>query len=369
MNLSDQAKKMIHNLPHFKLVFDFKSNPLSLFINVLFFVGGALAQVAYRPAIPVLNLLYIGIGGLAAASLIAGLPSWSIIIKSLAAGWIAAFALLDASSLPILGITSGGLLISSSFQLANQWEKAIILRFGKFSRIRGPGFFFVLPVVERIADYVDMRIRSTDFSAETTLTRDTVPVNVDAIAFWMIWDAKKAVLELENFIDAVILSAQTALRDAIGKHELATLLSERDRLGKEIQGILESKTSPWGITILSIEIREIIIPKELEDAMSKRAQAERERQSRVILGTAELEIAETFEKAAEHYRHNPTALHLRAMNMLYEGLKKNGSIVLVPTNALETMSLGTVLGTTALEKVEKMSMPPQEASDGSDQSS
>jgi regulator of protease activity HflC (stomatin/prohibitin superfamily) len=167
-------------------------------------------------------------------------------------------------------------------------------------------------------------------------------------------------------LDAVILSAQTALRDAIGKHELATLLSERDRLGKEIQEILEAKTSAWGITILSIEIRDIIIPKELEDAMSKRAQAERERQSRVILSTAEVEIAEKFEKAAERYRRNPTALHLRAMNMLYEGLKKNGSIVLVPSNALETMSLGSVLGTTALEKVEQLTKQEKEAPDGQD---
>ena len=208
---------------------------------------------------------------------------------------------------------------------------------------------------------MDTRIRATDFSAEKTLTKDTVPVHVDAIAFWMVWDVKKAILEVESFIEAVVLSAQTALRDAIGKHELATLLSERDRLGKEIKVTLEAKTNPWGITILSIEIRDIIIPKELEDAMSKQAQAERERQSRVILGTAEVEISKKFEEASKRYVDNPTALHLRAMNMIYEGLRKNGSIILLPSNALESMSLGTVLGVTALEEITKKKSKEQKA--------
>ena len=353
MKITDQAKKFIHNLPAFRFSFDFKANPLSLFFNVVFYVAGVLIEISLHPAVPVIYLLFIGVGGLVAAGVIAFLPQWSTSIKVLAAGWLAAYFLLGAAYIPVLALTSFGLLFASCFQLADHWERAIILRFGRFSRIKGPGFFFIWPVIERIADYVDTRIRSTDFSAETTLTHDTVPVNVDAIAFWIIWDSKKAILELENYLDAVILSAQTALRDAIGKHELATLLSERDRLGHEIQEILEAKTSPWGITILSIEIREIIIPKELQDAMSRRAQAERERQSRVILGTAEAEIAEKFAEAAERYKHNPTALHLRAMNMIYEGLKKNGSIMLVPSSALETMSLGTVLGATALEKAEK----------------
>jgi regulator of protease activity HflC (stomatin/prohibitin superfamily) len=295
---------------------------------------------------------------------VTGFPMWRFVVMFLAGGWLAVIALLDTSYYPILILISCGFLLTPSIQLAEQWEKAVVLRFGKFSRNKGPGLFLILPVVERIAEFVDTRIRATDFSAETTLTRDTVPVNVDAIAFWMIWDSKKAILELENFLEAVILSAQTTLRDAIGKHELAALLSERDRLGKEIQEILEAKANAWGITILSIEIRDIIIPKELEDAMSKRAQSERERQSRVILATAEVEIAEKFEKAAERYKNNPTALHLRAMNMLYEGLKKNSSIVLVPSNALETMSLGTVLGTTALEKLEKLKDSEKEETDG-----
>jgi regulator of protease activity HflC (stomatin/prohibitin superfamily) len=209
--------------------------------------------------------------------------------------------------------------------------------------LRGPGVFIIIPVADRVTRFVDTRIRATDFSAENTITRDTVPVYVDALAFWMIWDPQKAVLEVENFMEAVVLSAQTALRDAIGKHELSELLEERDRLGKEIQQILDTKTSPWGISILSTEIRDIIIPKELENAMSRRAQAERERQSRVILGTAEIEISEKFVLAADNYRNDPTALHLRAMNMIYDGIKENGTIILLPSSALSEMSLGTLL--------------------------
>jgi regulator of protease activity HflC (stomatin/prohibitin superfamily) len=366
MKLSKQAKHLIDNLPIPKIDHDFRFHALSLLVLLVFFLGGVVLQLFFTPQAPVLTLIYAGAGVLVIAGMITFLPLWNIMIKTLAAVWLLGIALLGGSYWPLFSVVTLGFFLAPCFQLAQQWEKAIVLRFGRFRRNKGPGLFLMLPVIERIAEFVDTRIRSTDFKAETTLTRDTVPVNVDAIAFWMIWDPKKAILELETFLDAVILSAQTALRDAIGKHELATLLSERDRLGKEIQAILESKTSAWGITILSIEIRDIIIPKELEDAMSKRAQAERERQSRVILGTAEVEIAEKFEKAAERYKNNPTALHLRAMNMLYEGLKKNGSIVLVPSNALETMSLGTVLGTTALEKVEKMNTQDKEAPDGQD---
>lgn len=366
MRLTKQAKHLIDNLPVPRIDRDFRFHALSLLVVVVFYVGGIFLQFQFTPQASLLTLIYAGIGVLIIAGIITFLPLWNIMIKTLAGVWLLGIAILGISYLPLFMAVSLGFFLAPCFQLAQQWEKAVILRFGKFRRNKGPGLFLMWPVVERIAEFVDTRIRSTDFRAETTLTRDTVPVNVDAIAFWMIWDPKKAILELETFMDAVILSAQTALRDAIGKHELATLLSERDRLGKEIQEILEAKTSAWGITILSIEIRDIIIPKELEDAMSKRAQAERERQSRVILGTAEVEIAEKFEKAAERYKHNPTALHLRAMNMLYEGLKKNGSIVLVPSNALETMSLGTVLGTTALEKVEQMNQQEKEAPHGQD---
>jgi hypothetical protein len=208
----------------------------------------------------------------------------------------------------------------------------------------------ILPIVDKVAQFVDQRVRVTDFSAETTLTADTVPVNVDAIAFWMVWDAEKAVLEVEQFTDAVVMSAQTALRNAIGKNDLAVLLSERDRLGHEIQKLLDERTSAWGVTTQAVEIRDIIIPKGLEDAMSRQAQAERERQSRIILGTAETEIAEKFSRASEHYRDNPVALHLRAMNMVYEGLRQKGSMIIVPSTAVETMGLGALGGLTSFGK-------------------
>ncbi|UCF68396.1 MAG: slipin family protein, partial [Acidobacteriota bacterium] len=232
-------------------------------------------------------------------------------------------------------------------QIAYQWERAVLLRFGKFRGLRASGLFVILPVIDKVAQYVDQRIRVSDFSAETTLTSDTVPVNVDAIAFWMVWDAETAVLEVADFEDAVVLSAQTALRNAIGRHDLAVLLSERDRLGQEIQSVLDEKTSAWGITTQAVEIRDIIIPKDLEDAMSRQAQAERERQSRIILGTAETEIAEKFARASEHYQQNPVALHLRAMNMVFEGLRKKGSMIIVPSTAVETMGLGALGGLTA----------------------
>lgn len=242
-------------------------------------------------------------------------------------------------------------LLAPSVQIAYQWEKAVVLRFGSFRGLRGSGVFLILPVIDKIANYVDQRIRVTDFTAETTLTRDTVPVNVDAIAFWMVWDAEKAVLELEDYHDAVVLSAQTGLRDAIGKHELADMLSHRDALGQEIQKVLDSKTNAWGITVQSVEVRDIIIPQALEDAMSRQAQAERERQSRIILSNAEAEIAEKFSDASEFYENNPTALHLRAMNMVFEGLKRKGSMIIVPSTAVESMGLGALGGLTSFDRI------------------
>ncbi|MBU1701975.1 MAG: slipin family protein [Candidatus Eisenbacteria bacterium] len=244
-------------------------------------------------------------------------------------------------------------LIAPMIQIAFQWEKAIILRFGRFKGVRGSGVFFILPIIDKVANYVDQRIRVTDFNAETTLTKDTVPVNVDAIAFWMVWDAEKSVLEVEDFLAAVALSAQTGLRDAIGKHDLSEMLCNREKLGSEIQAQLDAKTNAWGITIQSVEIRDIIIPKALEDAMSRQAQAERERQSRIILSNAETEIAEKFAEAAKHYVENPEAMHLRAMNMIFEGLKKNGSMVIVPSTAVETMGLGALGGLTAFDRILK----------------
>jgi regulator of protease activity HflC (stomatin/prohibitin superfamily) len=236
-------------------------------------------------------------------------------------------------------------------KIANQWERAVVLRLGKFRSLKGPGPFFIIPIIETVVRSVDMRIRSTDFSSESTLTKDTVPVNVDAICFWMVWDAKKAILEVENFYLAIILSAQTALRDIIGTHQLSELLTHRENLGRRLQEILDEKTNPWGITIQSVEIRDIILPKDLEDAMSKEAQAERERHARVILGTAETEIAEKFVQAARQYESNPGAMHLRGMNMLFEGLKEKGSLIIVPSSALETMNLGAIGGMAALSQV------------------
>ncbi|MBN2377290.1 MAG: slipin family protein [Sedimentisphaerales bacterium] len=243
------------------------------------------------------------------------------------------------------------LFVLFALKIALEWERAVILRLGRFNRLRGPGLFFIIPIAERIAQVVDMRIRATDFSSESTLTKDTVPVNVDAICFWMVWDAKKAILEVENYFTAIVLSAQTALRDIIGTHELADMLTHRGELGNRLREILDEKTNPWGITVQSVEIRDIIIPKELENAMSMQAQAERERQARIILGTAETEIAEKFAEAAKQYENNPGAMHLRGMNMLFEGLKEKGSMIIVPSSALETMNLGAIGGLTALSQV------------------
>lgn len=231
-----------------------------------------------------------------------------------------------------------------SLRIALQWDRAVILRLGRFSRLAGPGVFWIIPVIDRITRYVDMRIRATDFQAESTLTRDTVPVNVDAICFWLVWDAKKSTLEVESYYRAIILSAQTALRDCIGRHTLAEMLTEREALGKSLQEVLDAKTNPWGITVQSVEIRDVIIPQALEDAMSKQAQAERERQARIILSTAESEIAAKFIEAAAPYKGNPEAVHLRAMNMLYEGLKEKGSIIVVPSSAVDSMNLGAIGG-------------------------
>lgn len=235
-------------------------------------------------------------------------------------------------------------------KIANEWEKAVVLRFGKFQGLRGPGLFVIIPIVDEVSHLIDQRMRVTDVTAESALTRDTVPVDVDAIVFWTVWDAQKSVLEVSDYFDAVALSAQTALRESIGRAELASMITERDRLGTELRRILDDKTNPWGITVHSVEIRDVQIPQGLEDAMSRQAQAERERQARIILGTAETEIASRFVAAGEEYAAHPVALHLRAMNMLYEALKEKGSMVIVPSSAVETMGLGGLAGLTALGK-------------------
>ncbi len=243
-----------------------------------------------------------------------------------------------------------GLYLLTSIKVADQWQKAAVLRLGKYKGLRGPGLFVIIPVIDRIGGFVDQRIRVTDVSAESALTRDTVPVNVDAIVFWMVWNAEKAILEVEDFRQAIHMSAQTGLRESIGRHELSQMITERELLGKELQRILDEKTNSWGITVQSVEIRDVHIPAALEDAMSRQAQAERERQARIILGTAETEISSKFAEAALVYAENPVALHLRAMNMLYEAVKEKGSMVIVPSSAVETMGLGGLIGTTALAK-------------------
>lgn len=252
-------------------------------------------------------------------------------------------AITQNPAFPIGGIIIG-LWLLLSVKVANQWEKAAVLRLGRYKGLRGPGVFFLIPVIDKIGGYIDQRIRVTSASAESALTRDTVPVNVDAIFFWVVWDAEKCVLEVEDYREAIQMSAQTALRESIGRHELAQLITDRDALGKELQRILDEKTNPWGITVQSVEIRDVHIPAALEDAMSRQAQAERERQARIILGTAETEISSKFAEASQVYIDNPVALHLRAMNMLYEAIKEKGSMVIVPSSAVETMGLGGMMG-------------------------
>ena len=244
------------------------------------------------------------------------------------------------------------LIVLFSLKIANQWEKAIILRFGKFQRVAGPGLFWVIPVVETVSSWIDQRVMVTPFSAQKTLTKDTVPVDVDAVLFWVVWDAQKAALEVENYQVAVDWAAQTALRDIIGRMMLADILVGRSTIDKELQQIIDQRTTPWGVTVQSVEIRDIVIPQELEDAMSRQAQAERERQARVILGESEKQIAASFAEASQAYIENPTALHLRAMNMLFEGLKEKGALVIVPSSAIDTMNLGGLAGLTALAKNE-----------------
>src|SRR5450432_528851 len=241
-----------------------------------------------------------------------------------------------------------GIYLMFAIKVVRQWEKVAVLRLGKYVGLRGPGMFHIIPIVETLSAYVDQRVRVASVSAESTLTRDTVPVNVDAIVFWLVWNAEKSILEVQDFEQAISLSAQTALRESIGRHELQQMVSERELMGQELQRILDQKTTAWGITVQSVEIRDVQIPSLLQDAMSREAQAERERRARTILGQAEVEIAEKFALAAESYRDNPVALHLRAMNMLYEAIKERGAMVIVPSSVVETMGLGGTLAVASL---------------------
>ena len=243
-----------------------------------------------------------------------------------------------------------GLYLLFAVVVVDQWEKVAVLRFGKYRGLRGPGLVVIIPIVETLSRYVDQRVRVSTVSAESTLTRDTVPVNVDAILFWLVWNAEKSILEVEDFTQAITLSAQTALRESIGRHQLAQMITDRETLGQELQKILDEKTTPWGITVQSVEIRDVRIPQALENAMSQQAQAERERQARVILGEAEVQVSEQFAEASRVYNDNPGALHLRGMNMLYEAIREKGAMVIVPSSAIETMGLGGTLATTSLAK-------------------
>ncbi len=240
------------------------------------------------------------------------------------------------------------LFVASAVKVANQWERAVILRLGHFHALKGPGLFFIIPIIDNIPYWIDIRVITTTFRTEKTLTKDTVPVDVDAVLFWKVLDPKKAALDVADYISAISWAAQTALRDVIGKTMLSDMLEGREKISAELQKIIDERTEPWGVNVISVEVKDVLIPSALEDAMSMQAQAERERQARVILGDSERQVAEKFSEAAKTYTHDPTALHLRAMNMLYEGLKQNSTIVIVPSSAVESMQLGGLAGITAL---------------------
>jgi regulator of protease activity HflC (stomatin/prohibitin superfamily) len=244
-----------------------------------------------------------------------------------------------------------GLLLAQSPRVAKQWEKAVVLRLGRYVGIRGPGLFWIVPLIDTVSSWIDQRVITTNFVAEQTLTSDTVPVNVDAVLFWMVYDPEKAALEVQDYQQAVSWAAQTALRDIIGRTALTELLRGRERIEEELQKLIDDRSTPWGVTVQSVEMRDVVIPDALQDAMSREAQASREKQARIILGQAEVEIAHLFAKAAESYQENPTALHLRAMNMLYEGLKEKGALMLVPSTAVESMGMGGLIGAAAFRQL------------------
>ncbi len=265
-----------------------------------------------------------------------------------AAGAVHAVAI--GNPLPLLPWGVAGIIAAQSPRIAQQWERGIVLRLGKFRAMKGPGLFWVIPFVESVYAWIDQRTITTSFAAEQTLTSDTVPVNVDAVLFWMVHDPQKAALEVQRYSQAVSWAAQTALRDIIGRTGLTDLLRGREKIEAELQQLIDARSNPWGITVQSVEMRDVVIPNALQDAMSREAQAAREKQARIILGEAEKEIAHSFEEAAKSYHDNPTALHLRAMNMLYEGLKEKGALMLIPSSAVESMGMGGMLGAAAIRQ-------------------
>lgn len=287
-------------------------------------------------------------------------------VAALAAGLVGGVGVAGALFLvgvaPPLAAVAGvvsWVLLAASIKYTDQWEKAVVLRLGSYRGLQGPGYFMIVPILDRVAYTIDQRIRTAAFGAESCLTRDTVPVNVDAIAFWIVRDAERAALEVQDYDEAVILSAQTALRDAIGKHDLAELIQSRVELGHGLKEALEAKMANWGIEVQSVEIRDVIIPAALEDAMSRQAQAERERQARIILGTAETEIAHKFVEAAGAYRDHPAAMNLRAMNMLYESIVKRGSLMVVPSGLADSLNVPALMGVMGANQ-----LVPQDSTNG-----
>jgi regulator of protease activity HflC (stomatin/prohibitin superfamily) len=263
----------------------------------------------------------------------------------------------------VIALAAAGLILMQAPRVANQWERAVVLRLGRYTGLRGPGLFWIVPFVDSVPTWIDQRTITTSFAAEQTLTSDTVPVNVDAVLFWMVHDAQKAALEVQDYAQAVSWAAQTALRDIIGRTTLTDLLRGRERIEGELQQLIDVRSNPWGVTVSAVEMRDVVIPGALQDAMSREAQAAREKQARIILGQAELEIAQSFHEAAKAYHDNPTALHLRAMNMLYEGLKEKGALMLVPSSAVESMGMGGLLGAAALRQA-RLASTGEEAKEG-----
>jgi regulator of protease activity HflC (stomatin/prohibitin superfamily) len=272
--------------------------------------------------------------GILVAALVLGLVGWNA----------------TGNPVPLVVMALVGAILMPAPRIAQQWERAVVLRFGRFVGLRGPGLFWIVPFMDRVSTWIDQRTVTTSFAAEQTLTSDTVPVNVDAVLFWMVHDVEKAALEVQDYGQAVSWAAQTALRDIIGRTTLTELLRGRERIESELQRLIDERSNPWGVTVSSVEMRDVVIPGALQDAMSREAQAAREKQARIILGQAEMEIAQSFHEAAKMYHDNPTALHLRAMNMLYEGLKEKGALMLVPSSAVESMGMGGLLGAAALRQ-------------------
>jgi regulator of protease activity HflC (stomatin/prohibitin superfamily) len=285
-----------------------------------------------------------GAGGISRVNVVA----ITVLLGSIAVGIAGAMAF--ANPIPLVVMVLAGLVLMQAPRMAQQWERAIVLRLGRFHAMRGPGLFWIIPFVDSVSSWIDQRTITTSFAAEQTLTSDTVPVSVDAVLFWMVHDVQKAALEVQDYSQAVSWAAQTALRDIIGRTELTVLLRGREKIEQELQLLIDARSNPWGVTVQSVEMRDVVIPVALQDAMSREAQAAREKQARIILGEAELAIAHSFSEAAKEYHNDPTALHLRAMNMLYEGLKEKGALMLIPSSAVESMGMGGLMGAAALQQ-------------------